>query len=419
MKRVACVAMAVLSFVTVEADAQNRRYFRSRAAFAELDTAALMDSSEMRPMDATQRFDSLMLQILDHLNTTYAPLAGFAPVRMRIWEGFSTQVHPVAGILVDRPEVDGLLTKLKERKETAGLDSAEIYRRINHVAQFVVGHEYAHLLQYAYLQRQFVDDINATRVIECAADIVGGALHQRYAATRFAQSVVLQGALAATRDFGWLIGSGNWLDATAHPIPQHRMECIRLGQRTSIADLRRLTTWSIDESRRITGAGSVISHDKSAVVVRDSSMRNFVRELVTLAEGGVEAMLELRGPALPQNTEDAFILRRSLPEPWRCVLRVKKVSATAECEATGVPEMDYGRMVSAAGEAVNRSGWRRDESLRLSEDNLRREEFHLGSADRPRARVEVVRIGASTADMMAQQSSAGQTQMAFSVTAWR
>lgn len=418
MKRIACLALAILPVVVTAAGAQERRFFRSRAAFAQLDTVALMDSSEMRPMDATQRFDSLMIQILDHLNSAYAPMLGFAPVRMRSWEGFSTQVHPVAGILVDRPEVDGLLAKLKERKETAGLDSAEIYRRVNHVAQFVVGHEYAHLLQYAYLERQLVDDINATRVIECAADIVGGALHRRYAAIRFAESFELQGALAATRDFGWLIGSGNWLDATAHPIPEHRMECIRLGQGSAIEDLRKLTMWSVDESRRITGAGSVTTHNKSTIVMRESSMTNFARELVDLAEGGVEALLELRGPALPGDS--VYILRKSLPEPWRCVLRLHKDRATASCEALGEDIGDYSRLVSAVAGAIGENAaWRRDESRRLSEGNLRREEFRLDSYGQPQARVEVVSTGVSSANMMAQQSAAPRMRMAFSVTAWR
>lgn len=419
MKRIACVALAILPFVVRDAGAQeNRRFFRSRAAFAQLDTAALMDSSEMRPMDTTQRFDSLMIQILEHLNATYAPMAGLAPVRMRSWEGFSTQVHPVAGILVDRPEVDGLLGKLKERKETAGLDSAEIYRRVNHVAQFVVGHEYAHLLQYAYLPRELVDDVNGTRVIECAADIVGGALHQRYAATRFRESIVLEGALAATRDFGWLIGSGNWLDATAHPIPEHRMQCIRAGQAITVEDLRKLTTWSVDESRRITGAGSVITHDKSASVVRETSMRSFVRELVALAEGGVEAMLELRGPAVPGDS--AFILRKSLPEPWRCVLRVRKEHATARCEATGVETADYGQLITAVGDAVRaNAAWSRDDTPRLNEGSTRRDAFRLTASGRARARVEVMATEMSSANMMAQQSAAPRTGMAFSVTAWR
>lgn len=383
-------ALTIVALAARDLDAQSKRQFRSRAAFAKLDTMALMDSAEMRLLNPRERFDSLMIQMLDHLNVAYAPAVGLEPTRIRNWEGFSTQAHPVAGILVDRPEVDGLVKLLKDHKELAGVPNDEIERRVNHVVQFLVGHEYAHLVQYALLPRDSVESVNATRIIECAADIVGAALHQRYARARFGEGKLLEAALAATANFGWEIGAGNWLDGTSHPIREHRMQCIQVGQGTMIADAQELTAWSLSESRRITSVGSAVDRDKGVAVSRDSSMAAFLSELTTLASRGAAAMLDLQGPALPE--PGMFILRKSLSTPWRCVLGVEEGRSTAICDVIlfrNEAVSAYDRLVSSAAEVLDRNEWQRDSASVLLAGTGKLEGFTRRVDGRVRGRVEV------------------------------
>ncbi len=417
MRRNATVVAALLIVALAANDlgAQSKRQFRSRAAFAKLDTTALMDSAEMRPLNPRERFDSLMIQMLDHLNVEYAPGVGLEPARIRNWEGFSTQAHPVAGILVDRPEVDGLLKLLKDHKELAGVPNEEIERRVNHVVQFLVGHEYAHLVQYALLPRESVESVNATRIIECAADIVGAALHQRYARARFGDGKVLEAALAATANFGWEIGAGNWLDGTSHPIREHRMQCIQVGQGSKFTDAEELTGWSLSESRRITSAGSVVDRDKGVAVSRDSSMGTFLSELTTLAGRGAAAMLDLRGPALLGPGQ--FILRKSLPTPWRCVLQVEEGRSTATCDATMFSSeavSAYDGLVSAFG-VLDRNAWQRDSASVLPAGTGKLEGFTRRVDGKVRGRVEVSMSQTSLGSQSAMQQMPQQSKVVLKI----
>lgn len=399
MRKAIFATMGLLSLAAMPLEAQGggHRRLGSRSAFASLDTMALADSSEMLPLDPRGKFDSLMVQMLVHLDSVHGRVVGRSNTRIHRWTGFPTLAHPTAGILVNGEEIEGLLSNLRSEKELGGLSREEIERRVPHVVQFAVAHEYAHLIQYALLPRDSVDARSATRVIECAADITGGAMHRGYVMLRFSDDATRRGALDATAHFAWLIGAPDWLDGTSHPEPHQRTACIQAGQNTSVVGANELLAWALTRAREITSSGIIAGRDVRPAVSVDESIVNFVKELASLATRGAEVMArDLRGPSLQVDT--VFVLRRTMPG-WRCMLHVRADASTARCEMsmfTDQAATEFERLALSVREALAAGPWKQHAAdstgVTLQSRPQRSDGFSLKLEGKERARIDVTLV---------------------------
>ena len=363
--RCAVAVCALVAAPSTHIDAQPTHRLQSRAAFAALDSTALADSSAMVPLDPHARLDSLMLDMWAVLEQQAVSSLGMRPSRIRKWNGFGSQAHPTVGVLVDRDEVDTLLTKVRVLKGMAHVAPEEITRRAEWAVRFLVAHEHAHLVQYHVFGADSVENPASTRIIECGADIFGGYQYQRYLDARALSDSVPPAARAAAEDFGYVIGSNDWLDGTAHPLPENRHDCIgtgmsaaagmdalagaRRGAGDSLADprVRWLTErepvlragrisaieWSRVRARELAAVGAVVGGSMELAVVRDTSLGTLVRHLAALAEQGSTALRALRSDLAP-GAASTYLLREALPPPWQCSIATVNGVEQAECRYT-------------------------------------------------------------------------------------
>lgn len=344
---------------------QPAHRLQSRAAFAALDSTALADSSAMVPLDPHARLDSLMLDMWATLEQRAVSSLGMQASRIRKWNGFGSQAHPTVGVLVDGDEINMLLTKVRIMKDRANVAPEEITRRAEWAVRLLVAHEHAHLVQYHVFGKDSVENPASTRVIECGADIFGGYQYQMYLDARALSDSVPAAARAAAEDFGYVIGSTDWLDGTAHPLPENRHACIaagisaaagmdalsraRQGVGDSLSDplvksfaerepaLRagRISAieWSRVRARELAAVGAVVGGTKELAVVRDTSLGKLVRHLATLAEQGSAKLRTLRSDRAPGGRV-TYLLREALPPPWQCSIATVDGVEEAGCNYT-------------------------------------------------------------------------------------
>ncbi|HEU5041035.1 MAG TPA: hypothetical protein VFT84_09460 [Gemmatimonadales bacterium] len=364
--RLACslaLAGILLAMVATASDAQARRRLQSRAAFAALDSSDLADSSGMRPMRPKGAQDSVLLDMLAFLEESAGRRHGIQGTRMRKWDGFGSQAHPDLGILVDSLELADLLSEVMSLKGAGGMPRDTAEARLIHVLRFLVAHEYAHLMQYKVFGRTFMDDPDSTRVIECGADLLGGINYWVFMKRRVGGQPYPKGAFDTVRDFGYVVGSSNWLDGTEHPQKEDRRLCIAKGTetaglldsldavRTGRADSETLEAvrhrreaepeladgtldvmqWSRMRAHSLGAAGGgVVGGSKELDVVRDSSVSRLVRVLADAAVAGAEALRAFRAGSSPGDST-AFLLRQSLDPPWECTTRERLKAEEATC----------------------------------------------------------------------------------------
>jgi hypothetical protein len=200
-------------------------------------------------------------------------------------------------------------------------------------------------------------------------------------------------ARAAAEDFGYVIGSNDWLDGTAHPLPENRHDCIatgmsaaagmnalagaRRGAGDSLADprVRWLTDhepdlrggrisaieWSRVRARELAAIGAVVGRDEELAVVRDTSLGTLVRHLAALAEQGSAALRTLRSDRAP-GAGSTYLLREALSPPWKCSIRTVSGVEQAECRytlVTGAKEADalVSQLREGVRAAVESDGW--------------------------------------------------------------
>jgi hypothetical protein len=362
-RRRALLLLALTCVVGGEAGAQHRQ-LASRALFAALDSAAIEDSSALRPMDGHERLDSTMLEMAGFLDREVGPRYGVSATQVRHWDGYGTQAHPALGILVDSIEIAGLLREVTSHKGAAGVPAEEITRRLEYVVRFLIAHEYAHLLQYRSLGPDLVASPDATRIIECGADLLGGVALFEYLTSRFGGAVP-HAATQTAVDFGYVVGGSDWLDGTMHPLAEDRRQCIRRGievgagiratrlLRAGAADsstiasagwlaenerelsqgTESLLSWSQRRSREIVSARSVVDSSAVLAVVRDSSVERLVGRLAAAAMKGAGALRAFRGERAPAS-QPPYLLREALPPPWECVIGEVDGAETARCSST-------------------------------------------------------------------------------------
>jgi hypothetical protein len=345
------------------------RGLRSRAAFAALDSAALADSSAILRLDPRDPTDSVLLGMVSFLDRHAGERFGLPPTRIRRWDGFGTQAHPDLGILVDDQEISRLLDEVSTLKLRAGRSPAEIKSRLHYVLRFLVAHEYGHLMQYRYFGRDFVNSANATRIIECAADLLGGFNYRMYLTSRYTPAALPQEAIEVPEGFGYVIGSRDWLDGTVHPTVEDRTRCIHTGI-TAAAGVNAVTAlrggstdssmvrsaksleadepelfsravdlmgWSQLRAWRITSAHSVVGRTAELDVIRagpdvDAALENTLRTLANAAAKGKHELRKHRSSRAPGGESKVYLLRESLPVPWRCTIGEVNQAEEALCQ---------------------------------------------------------------------------------------
>jgi hypothetical protein len=381
------------TLVPGEGSAQWRTRLQSRALFVALDSAAIEDSSAMRPLDAHQPLDSVMLEMVAFLDSAIGPAWGLPTTRIRQWDGFGSQAHPTLGILVDEEEIGTLIERVESMKGSAGVPPAEIERRLPNVVRFLIAHEYGHLIQYRRFGVEAVAAPNATRVIECGADLLGGMSYRTYLASRYPVGPLPAAAEETAIDFGYVVGAADWLDGTTHPLPEDRRACIRRGVDVSVALANRklvqaggadpalfasvrwlqenepelyadqldVLAWSEVRAKALASARAVVDSSAVLAVVRDSSVQRLVRRLADAAAKGEPTLRAFRSELAPGES-DRWLLRESLAPPWQCTSGEVGGTETARCEQvvrTGRPVAwaVYEAMVTAVGEALNGLPW--------------------------------------------------------------
>jgi hypothetical protein len=328
-----------------------------------------------------------MLDMGNFLDREVGPAYGITATRVRRWDGYGTQAHPTLGILVDSVEVAGLLDTVIRYKGQANVAREEIGRRLPYVARFLIAHEYAHLLQYRSLDHDSVADLNATRTIECGADLLGGFSYLDYLAFRYGDELP-EAATETAIDFGYVVGAKDWLDGTTHPLPEDRRECIRRGvdaargmramrassrdsvQQASVRWLEQnepelyrnavgVISWSRMRSRAIVSKRSVVDSSAVLAVVRDSSTERLVRKLAAATAEGSMALRRFRGALAPTGE---YLLREALSPPWECVIGEVDGLETARCtrveRMAGFPS-DFAYLVQTVENALEGTRWRR------------------------------------------------------------
>jgi hypothetical protein len=356
----AAVALCVFAHGT---SAQTRK-LASRAAFAALDANALLDSALMTPLNVRERNDSLMLDMMESLDLSVGPLFRTRGTRIRRWDGFGSQAHPREGILIDGAQVRGLLQTVGSLKGMRGVAERQIAERAEWALRFIVAHEYAHMVQYSHFGRDTVEKRENGRVIECAADLIGGYQYQVFLVVKSQYDVVPDIAMDVATDFGYVIGAEDWLDGTSHPLPEQRRMCIatgmgaargmmvmqaaRRGQADSAVDPTvkwladnepdlksgklSFMDWSMTRARGILqGGGAVASGSSADDVVRDTSVARLIGILGQLAQQGSDSMMVLRAGPAPTASGRVFLLRASLPPPWQCTIARARSGETATC----------------------------------------------------------------------------------------
>lgn len=372
------LAWALTAATPSRGAAQPRRRLQSRAAFAALDSAQLADSSAMLPLDPHERLDSAMLAMAAYLDATRGRAAGLPPTRVRRWDGFGTQAHPRVGILVDRQEIDGLLERVAEIKTFRGVPRADVARRLEYVVRFVVAHEYAHLLQYRDVGGDAVDAPNATRVVECAADLVGGITYRSWAGGAFAPSPVPDDVIRTPTDFGLLVGASDWLDGTTHPLPDDRRTCIAEGFATAERDApdsapeagfeggsgrTTLVRWSLARARDLAGRHTVVGANLEVAVVRDTSAARAVGRLAEAAAGGAAGLRALRTAVAAPGDSTGVLLREALPAPWECTAHTAPDGAElGSCvlevrAASDDARRQFASLAASVGRVLAGAGW--------------------------------------------------------------
>jgi len=371
-----------------------KRHLTSRALFVALDSTSLSDSARMEPMRPGEATDSVMLDMVAYLDRTSGAKYQLGETRVRRWPGFSTQAHPTMGILVDTGQVTSLLGEVRRHKGAAGVPEEKIEPRLEYVIRFMMAHEYGHLMQYSHFGTDSVLSLNATRVIECAADLLGGFELRSFLASRYPEGMFPEASEQAAIDFGYIVGANDWLDGTTHPIREDRRLCIGRGvgaQRAlahakgSATDslslvLRRwardsepeLTQGSIDlvdwaqlRARAIVSAREIVDSSAVLAVVRDSSPVRLVRELAAASAEGGQALRRLRGPQAPRQSgaPAAYLLREALPVPWECVIAECDNAETALCTRQGREpdflEPTFDRLVASVEQTLRGTQWRR------------------------------------------------------------
>jgi len=356
---------ATLASPPAEAQAR-RRHLASRAAFAALDSTALADSFSMRPADPASAPDSLLLNMVAFLDSSAGPAFGLSHTRLRRWDGYGSQAHPVLGILIDGEELAQLVREVTMLKGMAGVPGPEAERRVQYVLRFLVAHEYAHLMQYKAYGEAAVNDPDSTRIIECGADLLGGLSYRKFLGARYGTRPPPPEAIATAGDFGWVVGAPDWLDGTTHPLPENRRLCITTGMETAVAlsgaaayrrgardsasvrsayylrreepELNRgldrgrvdLMAWSRVKARKLAGAGSVVDGSQDLSVVRDSSVSRLVARLAAAAVHGSDSLRRLRGGRAPDDST-TYLLREALSPPWECTINERQGAEVAYC----------------------------------------------------------------------------------------
>jgi hypothetical protein len=358
-----------------------------RGLVTSLDSAVLGDTATIRPMNPDDGLDSVMLGMGNFLDREVGPAFGITNTRIRHWDGYGTQAHPTLGILVDSAEVAGLLDTVIRYKGQANVAAEEISRRLPHVARFLIAHEYAHLLQYRSLDHDSVADLNATRTIECGADLLGGFFYLDYLTFRYGDELP-EAATQTAIDFGYVVGAKDWLDGTTHPLPEGRRECIGRGvdaakgvramragsqdsaQQASVRWLDQnepelyrkaadLVAWSRMRSRAIVSKQSVVDSSAVFAVVRDTSAEQLVRKLAAATAEGSVALRRFRGPPGPTGE---YLLREALPPPWECVIGEVDSVETARCtlvERMAGSSSEFLYLVQAVENGLEGTRWRR------------------------------------------------------------
>ena len=349
---------------TPSAEAQARR-LQSRALFATLDSAAVAESSAMAPLNPRDTVDWRMLALLSFLDGRAGRDSGVPPTRIRYWDGYRTQAHPTLGILVDRVELKHLFDSLRSLKGMMGVPAAAIQQRISYVTLFLVAHEYGHLQQYQRFGIPAVVAPDSTRLIECGADLLGGAGYRSFLASLDGSVAWPKEALPAAVDFGHVVGSTDWLDGTDYPLAEHRRKCIEAGIEVATAGPRihvggvDIVDWSRLQARTILSQESVV--DSSAVfqVVRDTSAMLAIRKLAMAAAKGEKELRKLRSGRAPDRGGLKYLLRDALPTPWKCTIGSHRGSETASCayRTVGDPGAELARVEDMVSAAIAGADW--------------------------------------------------------------
>lgn len=388
------------------------RQLKSRALFVALDSTSLADSAGMEPMRPDEATDSVMLDMVAYLDRTAGAEYRLGRTRVRRWPGFGTQAHPTMGILVDSGEVAWLLGEVRRYKGQAGVPEEKIEPRLEYVIRFMMAHEYGHLMQYRYFGTDSVLSLNATRVIECAADLLGGFELRGFLASRYAEASFPEAAEQAAIDFGYIVGANDWLDGTTHPLREDRRLCIGRGvdaqralvhARGSSMDslsqaLRRwardsepeltqgpldLVAWAQLRARAIVSAREIVDSNAVLAVVRDSSPVRLVRELAAASAEGGQALRRFRGPRAPR-APAAYLLREALPVPWECLTAEYSKAESALCTREGREpdflEPTFDRLVASVGQTLRGTPWRRIQASLVSPLYPNRDREILGKA---------------------------------------
>lgn len=347
------------------------RQLKSRALFIALDSTSLADSADMEPMRPNEATDSLMLDMVAWLDRSAGAAYRLGTTRVRRWPGFGTHAHPTMGILVDTGEVGWLLRETRRYKGAAGVAEEKIGPRLEYVIRFMMAHEYGHLLQYRYFGTDSVLNQNATRVIECAADLLGGFEIHRFLLSRFPDGTFPEASEQAAIDFGYIVGANDWLDGTTHPLREDRRLCIRRGveARDSEPELTRdsldLVAWAQQRARAIVSAGEIVDSNAVLAVVRDSSPVTLVRELAAASSSGGPALRKLRGAPAPgpPGAPPRYLLREALPAPWECLTALYQKAESALCTRQGREpdflEPTFDRLVASVDQTLRGTRWRK------------------------------------------------------------
>jgi hypothetical protein len=278
-------------------------------------------------------------------------------------------------------------------KGSAGVPPAEIERRLPNVVRFLIAHEYGHLMQYRRFGVDAVAAPNATRVIECGADLLGGMSYRAYLASRYPGGPLPAAAEETAIDFGYVVGAADWLDGTTHPLPEDRRACIRRGVEVSVALANRrlmqagstdpavlaavkwlqenepelygdqldVLAWSEVRAKALASTRAVVDSSAVLAVVRDSSVQRLVRRLADAATNGEQTLRAFRSGLAPGET-DQWLLRESLTPPWQCRIGKDGGTETARCEQTvrtgaTVAWAIYEAIAAAVGEALDGMSW--------------------------------------------------------------
>jgi hypothetical protein len=341
---VALLAGCVLALGADVSHAQARRHLQSRAAFAALDSPQLADSSRMLPRDRRVRSDSLLLDMWRWLDSAGTAQLGLPASRVRRWDGFGSQAHPALGILVDGAELDTLMHTVRRYKAAHEIPPDEIERRAEWSIRFLVSHEYGHLVQYAFVGRDTLENPDATRAVECSADMLGGLQFAAYLADRRTRDTVPAVAAEVARDFGYVIGGNSWLDGSTYPLPERRRDCIAMGlDSASVWSWREAVTRSLLRASEMAGVGARVVAERDTAgaaarisdvdVLRAASISEFVRRLATAAAKGSADLWKLRGRPFDADSS-RYLPRETLADPWRCLMyrETADESARVECE---------------------------------------------------------------------------------------